>query len=313
MTNKLGGNILIKSREKMSRSVKANILGYGLIAPAVLVIIIIGIFPIISTFLYSFQHKILTDPTNDSWVGLRNFIDIFRDKGFSNTLKNTIVFSLISVVFELVIGFLGALLMHNAKKGKTIIRTAVLIPWAIPGIVIAQMFSFMFNDQLGVINQILRYFGIINENIVWLADKKWAMFAVISADTWKQFPYVALMLLAGLQIIDKELYESAQVDGAGKLRRFIYITLPNIKPILLVVLLFRTMGAIRIFDIIYGMTGGGPADSTNTLLNASYKYLFSDYNFGMGSAMSVIIFLIILAFSSCYIKILKSDEEEECL
>jgi ABC-type sugar transport system permease subunit len=297
----------------MSRVVKANILGYALIAPAILVIIIIGVFPIINTFLYSFQHKILTDPGNDSWVGLQNFITIFKDKSFGNSLKNTILFSVISVIFELLIGFLGALLMHNVKKGRAIIRAAVLIPWAIPGIVIAQMFSFMFNDQLGVINQILRYFGIISENIVWLADKKWAMFAVIIADTWKQFPYVALMLLAGLQIIDDELYESAQIDGASKIRRFIDITLPNIKPILLVVLLFRTMGAIRIFDIIYGMTGGGPADSTNTLLNASYKYLFSDYNFGMGSAMSVIIFLIILVFSACYLKILKSDDEEEGL
>lgn len=304
---------MIKSMGKMSRGVKANLIGYGLIAPAVLVIIIIGIFTIISTFLYSFQHKILTEPGSDSWVGFQNFTEIVKDKGFINALKNTIIFSVISVVFELVIGFLGALLMHNAKRGKTIIRTAILIPWAIPGIVIAQMFSFMFNDQLGVINQILIHFGIIKENIVWLADKKWAMLAVIIADTWKQFPYVALMLLAGLQIIDEELYESAQMDGASRFRRFIDITLPNIKPILLVVLLFRTMGAIRIFDIIYGMTGGGPADSTNTLLNAAYKYLFSDYNFGMGSAMSVIIFLIILAFSASYLKILKSDEEEEGL
>jgi multiple sugar transport system permease protein len=158
-----------------------------------------------------------------------------------------------------------------------------------------------------VVNSILQTVGIIDSPIVWLADKQWAMLVVLLADTWKQFPYVALMLLAGLQTIPGELYESASVDGAGAVKMFFTITLPNLKGIIMIVLLFRTMGAVRIFDIIYGITGGGPANSTTTLMYKTYKYLFGDMNFGMGSAMSTIITLIIILFSILYVKVLRTD------
>ena len=134
------------------------------------------------------------------------------------------------------------------------------------------------------------------------------MFVVVLADTWKQFPYISLMILAGLQTIPSDLYESASVDGATKVQQFFRITLPNLKGILLIVLLFRTMGAIRIFDIIFGITGGGPANSTATLLYQAYKYLFGDMNFGLGSALSTVITILILIISIIYIKILKTDD-----
>ena len=136
------------------------------------------------------------------------------------------------------------------------------------------------------------------------------MLVVIVADAWKQFPYIALMLLAGLQTIPQELYESAAIDGAGRIKSFFHITLPNLKGILLIVLLFRTMGAIRIFDIIFGITGGGPASSTSTLLYQAYKYLFTDMNYGKGSAMSTIITLMILAISILYIRVLGKRDED---
>lgn len=284
-----------------------------MILPALILIIGIGIVPIVKTISYSFQYYILTDPNNQSFVGVNNYIKILNPntlvgRNFYNALKNTIVFSVISVVGEIIIGYIAAVLMNRQSKIQGIVRVAVLIPWAVPGIIVAQMFSFLFNDQLGVVNQILITVGIIGENIVWLANKYTAMAAVIIADMWKQFPYVALMFLAGLQVIDKEQYEAAKVDGAGKLRCFWHITIPNLKQILLIILLFRTMGAIRIFDIIYGMTGGGPANSTDTLLNNAYQYIFSDYNYGMGSAMATIITVIIILFSLIYLKILKGKE-----
>lgn len=295
------------------KKISDNIIGYAMILPALVLVIGIGIIPIAKTISYSFKHYELIDPTNIKYIGLTNYITILsphtlEGEKFYNALKNTIIFSVTSVIGEVVIGYIAALLMNCKSKAKHIIRVAVLIPWAVPGIIVAQIFSYLFNDQLGVINQILMDFGFIHKNIVWLANKYTAMTAVVVADMWKQFPYVALMFLAGLQVIDKEQYEAAKVDGSGIIKRFWYITIPNLKPILLIVLLFRTMGAIRIFDIIYGMTGGGPANSTDTLLNSAYKYFFSDFNYGMGSAMATIITIIILLFSFAYIRLLKGKE-----
>lgn len=302
-------------RQKVTRKrVKDNLLGYGMILPSLILIIGIGIIPVVKTISYSFLYYQLTDPNNRYFVGFENYMAILNPttlegENFYNAFKNTIIFSAFSVAGEIIIGYIAAVLMNQKGRAQGLIRAAVLIPWAVPGIIVAQMFSFIFNDQLGVLNQILVTFGLIQENVVWLAHKYTAMAAVVTADIWKQFPYVALMFLAGLQVIDKEQYEAARVDGAGTLRCFWHITLPNLKPILLIVLLFRTMGAIRIFDIVYGMTGGGPANSTDTLLNNAYQYIFSDYNYGMGSAMATLITLIILCFSFVYLKLLREKGE----
>lgn len=283
-----------------------NKLGYALVLPSLIVIVAIGIIPIAITTSYSFQNYELTDPFHRGFVGLKNYIDILTDDLFWFTLKNTLIFAVLSVVLQLVVGFAGALLMNSATKAVGLVRTAILIPWAIPGIIIAYMFSFMFNDQLGVINSVALMLG--GGGYSWLTHPYSAMFVIILADTWKQFPYVSLMILAGLQTIPASMAESARVDGAKESTIFWKITLPNMKGIILVVLLFRTMGAIRIFDIIFGITGGGPANSTATLLYQAYKYLFGDMNFGKGSAMSVIITLIILAISFVYIKTIKTEE-----
>ena len=296
-----------QSKKKMTRAQKDNLAGYGLIAPTLILVTLIGIIPIIITVSYSFQYYVLTDPLKRNFVGLKNYIDLLTDKEFWAIFKNTFVFAILSMILELLVGFAGAFLMNKATRAVGLIRTAVLIPWAIPGIIIAYMYSFMFNDQLGVINSIARLFG--GAGYSWLTHQWSAMMVVVLADTWKQFPYVALMLLAGLQTIPKEQYESAEVDGAGKWYTFWHITIPNLKGIILIVLLFRTMGAIRIFDIIFGITGGGPANSTATLLYQVYKYLFTDMNFGKGSAMSTIITILILICSVIYIKTLKTDED----
>lgn len=293
-------------RKRLNKLQRDNIIGYGLIAPSMILLIAIGIVPILITVSYSFQYRVLTDPLNTHFVGLENYVTLFTSSDFGQIFWNTAVFAVLSLIIQLIVGFAGALLMNSAKRFVGVIRTAVLIPWAIPGIIIAYMFSFMFNDQLGVINSIIQTFG--GEPVSFLTNSGWAMFVVVVADTWKQFPYISLMLLAGLQTIPADLYESASVDGATKVQQFFRITLPNLKGILLIVLLFRTMGAIRIFDIIFGITGGGPANSTATLLYQAYKYLFGDMNYGLGSALSTVITIIILIISIIYIKVLKTDD-----
>lgn len=294
-------------KRRLNKLQRDNVIGYGLIAPSMILLTLIGIVPILITVSYSFQYKVLTDPMNTHFVGFENYVTLFTSSTFVEILRNTAVFAVLSMVLQLIVGFAGALLMNSAKRCVGLIRTSVLIPWAIPGIIIAYMFSFMFNDQLGVINSILQTFNI-SDPVSFLTHSGWAMFVVVLADTWKQFPYISLMILAGLQTIPSDLYESASVDGASKFQQFFRITLPNLKGILLIVLLFRTMGAIRIFDIIFGITGGGPANSTATLLYQAYKYLFGDMNFGLGSALSTVITVLILIISIIYIKVLKSDD-----
>lgn len=298
----------MKKFKSLKKTTRDNVIGYSMIMPALLLLVVIGIVPIVITVSYSFQYKVLTDPLNTHFVGLDNYVTLLSGKLFWEVLRNTVVFAVLSMVFELLIGFIGAMLMNSAKKFVGLIRTAVLIPWAIPGIIIAYMFSFMFNDQLGVVNQLLQTVHLIDAPVSWLTNGTTAMLAVVLADTWKQFPYISLMIFAGLQTIPKDVYEAAQIDGAGKAATFFRITLPNLKGILLIVLLFRTMGAIRIFDIIFGITGGGPANSTATLLFQAYKYLFGDMNFGLGSALSTIITILILICSFVYIKVLKTDD-----
>lgn len=298
----------MKKFKSLTKTTRDNLVGYSMILPALLLLVVIGIVPIIITVSYSFQYKVLTDPLDTHFVGLENYATLLSSKLFWEVLFNTVVFAVLSMVIELVIGFIGAMLMNSAKKFVGVIRTAVLIPWAIPGIIIAYMFSFMFNDQLGVVNQLLQTMHLIDAPVSWLTNGSTAMLAVVLADAWKQFPYISLMIFAGLQTIPKDVYEAAQIDGAGKVATFFRITLPNLKGILLIVLLFRTMGAIRIFDIIFGITGGGPANSTATLLFQAYKYLFGDMNFGLGSALSTIITIMILICSFVYIKVLKTDD-----
>ena len=208
-------NALKVKKKRLSREARDNITGYGLIAPALVALIVIGVVPILITVSYSFQYYVLTDPLNQHFVGLENYITLFKNPLFWRILGNTMLFAVLSMLFQLVLGFAGAILMSKAMKATGLVRTAVLIPWAIPGIIIAYTFSYMFNDQMGVLNSILIASGVSETGVSMLTSSAGAMLVVVLADTWKQFPYVALMLMAGLQTIPEEYYEAASIDGAA--------------------------------------------------------------------------------------------------
>lgn len=273
--------------------------------PSALIIIGICIVPILQTFLYSLQYYKLTEPQNNHYIGFANYVEIFTSQAFFNNLKNTTVFAVFSVGLELLLGLVAALLMNGLRRGVSAVRTSILIPWCLPGIVVGQMFRFIFDGQYGLINSVLKHVGLMDmsSSFAFLSKQGWAMMAVIVADAWKQFPFVALLLLAGLQVIPGEMYEAADVDGAGTGTKFFRITLPLIKPMIMVSLIFRTMSAIRIFDIVYSMTGGGPANTTSTILYTSYTWLFGDLNYGKGSAMAFIIFVIIFIITMFYLRL----------
>jgi multiple sugar transport system permease protein len=240
-------------------------------------------------------------------IGLANYSHYFQEKRMWKSLANTGVFTVISVFFELVLGLMIALLINRAFFGRGIIRASVLIPWAIPTAVSAMMWKYLYDGQSGIIAHYFEQFGLISSAGDLLTTSTGAMFSIIFTDVWKTTPYMSLLLLAGLQTIPSSLYEAAEVDGANKMQQFFKITLPLLKSSILVALLFRTLDAFRVFDLIYVLTGGGPANSTEAITVYAYKTLFSQQNFGAGSVLSVIVFLSVALISVIYIKFIGSD------
>ncbi|MDQ0220484.1 multiple sugar transport system permease protein [Peribacillus cavernae] len=242
-----------------------------------------------------------------NFIGFKHYQDNLSERRMWNALGNTVLFSVISVAVELVLGLAIALLINKVFFGRGLIRASILIPWAIPTAVSALMWKFLYDGQNGIVAKLFEDIGLVDSMSKLLTTDTGAMFSVIFADVWKTTPYMALLLLAGLQTIPSSLYEAASIDGAGKWRQFISITLPLLKSSLLVALLFRTLDAFRVFDLIYVLTGGGPANSTETISILAYKVMFSQTNFGEGSALSVIIFICVAIISMLFIKLLGKD------
>ena len=227
-----------------------------------------------------------------NYVGLDNFVKAFKDERVWITTGITLIFTFVSVFFELILGLVLALVMNLSLKGKGFVRTASLIPWAIPTAVAALMWAYMYNADSGIVANLLAKINIIDNPSVILGSGSKALIAVITADIWKTTPYMALMLLAGLQTIQPSLYEASAIDGASKVQQFFKVTLPLLKPSILVALLFRTLDAFRVFDLIYVLTGGGPGGSTETISIYSYQVLKAQGRLGYGS--------VIVIFKKCH-------------
>ncbi|WP_026690497.1 carbohydrate ABC transporter permease [Alteribacter aurantiacus] len=242
-----------------------------------------------------------------NFIGLTNYGKYLQDDRMWRAMWNTVLFTTVSVFFELVIGLAVALVINRAFFGRGIVRASVLIPWAIPTAVGAMMWRYLYDGQSGVVSHYFAQLGIISDSSVLLSTGSGAMAAIILADVWKTTPYMALLLLAGLQTIPRTLYEAAEVDGANKIQTFIKITLPMLKSAILVALLFRTLDAFRVFDLIYVLTGGGPANRTESISVYAYKVLFAQQNFGEGAVLSVIVFISVAIISTLFIKIIGSD------
>ncbi|MBD3233885.1 MAG: ABC transporter permease subunit [candidate division Zixibacteria bacterium] len=281
-------------------------LGYWLIAPAAITILLVAIYPIISVYILSLTERLLSLGI-DRFIWLQNYQKLLTDPRFWNAFTNTCIFTGVSVSLELLLGLAIALFINRPFSLRGIIRAAVLLPWAIPTVVSAKMWAWIFNTDLGILNYALQSFGIISSNLNWLGEPTLALGSAIIVDVWKTTPFAALLLLAGLQIIPDDLYKAASVDGASNWQKFWHITLPHLKPIMLIVLLFRTLDAFRIFDSIYILTGGGPANSTETLSIYAYKILFQTLDFGYGSTIAVSVFIFVVLISLIYIFVLRKQ------
>lgn len=281
-------------------------IGYVFVAPALIVIALVALYPALNVLWLSLHRRMLLFDINE-FVGLDNFIFLFKDSRFWNALWNTVYFTGVSVALELLLGLAFALILHRSFRGRGLMRAIVLVPWAIPTVVSAKMWDWMYNPEFGVINHAFKSLGIVADNVNWLGNPFWALHAAIAVDVWKTTPFVALLLLAGLQVIPHEVYEAGKIDGVSRWQAFRRITLPLLKPVILIVLLFRTLDAFRVFDVVYVLTNGGPADTSETLSIYAYKLLFTTLQFGYGSSVAVVVFLCVLALSLLYIRFLRRD------
>ncbi len=265
--------------------------------------------PLLRTFFLSFTDASLSDLGAANLIGFENYLvydngrwfGVLADPVWWQSVWNTVYFSVVSVSLEVVFGVIVALILNAEFKGRVIVRAAVLIPWAIPTIVSAQMWAWMLNDQFGIINHLLMVVGIIDNPIAWTASATYSMWAVIMVDVWKTIPFVALLVLAALQMLPKDCYEAAEVDGIHPVRVFFKVTLPLITPALMVAVIFRLLDALRVFDVIYVLT----SNSTSTMSMSVYarQQLVEFQDVGYGSAASTLLFLIIALATVAYLYI----------
>ena len=283
-------------------------LAWQLVLPAFGTILLVALFPLFWTLWESLHlHDLRMPWLGEPFVGLANYAEALRDPRFWSALGHTVFFAVTSVGLELLIGLWLALALNRAFRGRGLVRAAVLVPWAIPTVVSALLWRFMFEGQHGIVNTALLNLGLMGEPRVWFIDPLAAWVPVILADVWKTTPFVGLLLLAGLQNIDASLYEAARIDGASPWRQFRHVTLPLLQPAILVALIFRTLDAFRVFDLIYALTGGGPGTSTEPIALYTFNALLQNLRFGYGSALSVIVFLLTFGLALIYIRLLGAE------
>lgn len=293
---------------------------YTFLVPMLIMLALVAAWPLFRSISFSF-----TDATADTifngqseWIGFDNYLErrvrsngevrwrgVLVDGDWWNAVWNTVRFSIVSVSLEAVLGLLVALVLNMEFKGRGLVRAAILIPWAIPTVVSARMWGWMLNDQFGVINYMMMGVGLIDKPIAWTASSDTAMIAVLIVDVWKTTPFMALLMLAGLQMIPRDMYEAAKLDGIHPVKVFFRVTLPLLRPAILVAVIFRALDALRIFDLIYLLTP--QSDSTVTMSVLAYRELQQFGDYGEGSAMSTLLFLIITLFVLLYIKLGKVD------
>jgi trehalose/maltose transport system permease protein len=241
-------------------------------------------------------------------VGLANYSRLLGDSNWWDAVWNTIRFTVISVAFELVLGLLIALVVNSKFPGRGLMRTAMLVPWAIPTAISSQMWNWMYNDVFGVINDLFtRVIPLLPQKIAWVARADTALWALVAVDVWKTTPFMALLLLAGLQLIPGDIYEAAAVDGANRWRQFWTITLPMLRPAIVVALIFRTLDSLRVFDLIWIMTGG--AFNTESMATFNQRHLIQFQRLGYGSTISVALFLVIGIFVIFYVTFIYREEQ----
>lgn len=273
--------------------------------PVIIVMLVVALWPLGRTFFFAFTDAYLDDPSVYSMTGVDNFLEVISDRSWWIAVKNTLVFTVISVAIETVLGLAIALLVNEAIPGRGLARAAILVPWAIPVVVSTKIWEWMLNDQFGVINKVLIGLGLIDHGIPWTASGSLLMGVVIFVDVWMTTPFMVLLILAGLQLISSEIFEAAEVDGIPAWKRFWSITLPMLRPAIGVAVLFRSLDALRMFDLAYVMAASN--ESVTTVSIYARDRLISFQELGIGSAASTWVFLLVALVAIIIIGVLRLD------
>lgn len=281
---------------------------WGMITPSLLVVFALSIYPLIYTLILSLSKYNLIKPKNNGFVGLAQYIEVLTDMKFWHAMRVTGYFVVVSLPVQFIFGMLIALLLNQNFKGRGFLRAIMLMPWAVPNIVNSNLWNWIFNTNYGVLNRLLMQFGIIETPIIWMGNATLAMNMLIIADSWRMLPFYAIMLLAGMQSIPVSMYEAGVIDGANAWKRFFHLTLPSLKSIILSVLIMRTTQLFKVFDIIYMMTKGGPADGTKAISFYIYETAFSSLNFGYAASLATIVALITMFIAVFYMRTIKIEE-----
>ena len=304
-----GGLSLLQQRQRAA---------FWFIAPMLAALFCVAAWPLIRTIWFSLTNTTLSNLYGGEFIGFDNYLSLrildsgrwvwrgtLADPAWWNAVWNTVRFAFVSVFFETILGLIVALVLNAEFKGRGFVRAAILIPWAIPTIVSAKMWAWMLNDQYGILNDMALHLGLISSKIAWTANADTAMYAVLMVDIWKTTPFMALLCLAGLQMVPRDIYEAAKIDGINPVKVFFKITLPLIRPALMVAVIFRMLDALRLFDLVYVLTPNSSATKTMSILSRENMIDFD--KFAYGSAQSTLLFAIIAIFVAAYIWLGKVD------
>jgi multiple sugar transport system permease protein len=303
--NKEAGGAVPVLRMLISRRTREHLANYAYLVPAAVCLGGTVLFPILKAIQMSLYQNVLSRPQDYHFIGLGNYVRMIHDPIFWLTLKNSVVWVVFSVSIQFVLGFLGALLLNAEFKGRGFLRTLNLLPWIIPGVVVGLVWEYLYQPNYGPINDILRRVGLISVPIAWLSQPAFAMASVIFANIWRGIPFFTIMILAGLQAIPDEVYEAATVDGATVTQRFWNVTLPMLRPIIVVATATRIIWTFNYADLIFVMTAGGPANATQITSTYTLISAYTDLDFGYAATLSVVLLVIMLLFTAFYLKFTK--------
>jgi multiple sugar transport system permease protein len=296
-------------RPLLSWRMRMLLVGYAYLVPAALCLIATVVVPIGLAIKMSLYNDVLYKPQDYHFIGLANYMRLAQDPVFWLTLWNSVVWVFGSVIFQFIIGFAAALLLHQSFRGRGLLRTLNLLPWIIPGVVVGLIWEWLYQPNYGLINDLLMKAGMMHDRLAWLSSPDLAMAAVVFTNVWRGIPFFAIMLLAGLQSIPVELYDAARVDGAGVLARFWHITVPLLRPIIVVATATRIIWTFNYADLIFVMTNGGPANATQITSTYTLLQAYSNLDFGYAGALSVVLLLVMLIFTAFYLRVTRGVEE----
>jgi multiple sugar transport system permease protein len=280
-----------------------------LLLPALAILALVIFYPLVQALLLSMKDAALLNVTVAPFTGLDNFKQLLGDEVFWTAVKNTFVLTTVSIAGSLVLGMSLALVLNENLPFRNFFRGIALIPWVVPGVVVALLTLYMFNSQVGVIDYVLVKLGVTERFVDWFGSTRNALWAIILANIWNQTPFYMLMMLAGLQTVPEDEYDAAKVDGANVLQRFRYVTLPNIRGVLAIVIALQVIWNFNNFDLIWATTEGGPVSATTTLTVHVYRTAFKSLDIGYAAAIGVVMLVALLLFSVFYVRAMERGEE----